>query len=112
MEMMKRFVCVAVTLSAAANVCWAGDSLEDKLAKLDTASKSRQSTPTSDVKVASKEGSMVDILSGRVKTLAERLEEMDILQKDMQKADTTLDARLSELVLSLIHISEPTRPKT
>ena len=99
MEMMKRFVCVAVALLVAANVCLAEDSLEAKLAKLEAASKSRQATPKSAVKVSSKESSVTDILSGKVKTLAERLEEMDVLHKGMQETDKSLGSRLAALEL-------------
>jgi len=98
METMKRFMCVAVALLlATANVCRAEDSLEDKLAKLEAASKTSQSTPKSTVRVRSTDSSATDILRGKVKTLAERLDEMDIRQKGMQEADKGLDAKLAEL---------------
>jgi len=97
METMKRFICVAVALLVAANVCRAEESLADKLAKLETASKTRQATPKSTVKVAVKENSITDILSGKVKTLAERLEEMDVLHRSLQETDKSLDSRLAAL---------------
>ena len=84
MEMMRRFLCVAVILFATTNVCLAQDSLEDKLAKLEAAAKARQSTPKNTVKVSSTNSSATNILDGKVKTLAERLAEMDVLQKSMQ----------------------------
>ena len=98
MEMMKRFMCVAVALLAVANTCRAQDSLEDKLAKLEAASKTRKTTvksavPKSTVKVSS----ATDILRGKVKTLAERLDEMDNRQKGMQETGKGLDARLAAI---------------
>ena len=97
MQMMKRVVCVAVALLVVANVCRAEESLADKLAKLETASKTRQATPKNTVKLAVKENSITDILSGKVKTLAERLEEMDVLHKSLQETDKSLDSRLVAL---------------
>ena len=43
METMKRILCVAVVLLCAADICYAEESLEAKLAKLEAASKTRQS---------------------------------------------------------------------
>jgi porin len=102
MEMMRRFLCVAVALQVAANVCHAAGSLEDKLAKLEAATKNRKTTvksavPKSTVKASSTKSGATDVLRGKVKTLAERLDEMDIRQKGMQEAGKGLDARLAAL---------------
>jgi porin len=97
MEMMKRIMCVAVVFSCAANICFAEDSLEAKLAKLEAASKARQSTPRSTVKVRSPQVSAPDVLRDKVKTLAERLDEMANRQKGMQEASIGLDVRLADL---------------
>ena len=93
MRMMKRIMCVAVALSCTASICHAEDSLEAKLAKLEAASKTRQSTPKRTVKVRS----VTDTLGGKVKTLAERLDEMVNRQKGMQETSKGLDARLAQL---------------
>ncbi len=99
MEMMKRVLCVAAALTFAANICHAEDSLEAKLAKLEAASKTRQSTSKSTVKARSTNSSATDVLGGKVKTLAERLDEMANSQKGMQETNKGLDARLARLEL-------------
>jgi porin len=97
MDTMKRILCVVVTFLCAANLCHAEDSLEAKLAKLEAASKTRQSTSKSTVKTSSTKVSARDVLSDKVKTLAERLDEIAGRQKGMQEASKGLDARLAEL---------------
>ncbi len=97
METMRRFMCVVITLLSTAGICQAEDSLAAKLAKLEAASKSRQSGQKSTVKVRSAAPTTSQVLDGKIKTLAERLEEIENRQKGMQEAGKGLDARLAEL---------------
>jgi len=103
METMKRLICILAVLLGSAGISKAEDSLKDKLAKLEAASKSGQSG----LKVAEKVDSTAPIasvtlaerLDVKVKTLAERISEMETRQKGIQDFGKGLDVRLTELEL-------------
>lgn len=103
METMKRLICILAVLPVLAGISKAEDSLKDKLAKLEAASKSGQSERKAAAKVetapVSTSISLAERLDGRVKTLAERLSEMETRQKGIQDFGKGLDARLTELEL-------------
>ena len=103
MKKMKSMICIAAVLLGSVGICKAEDSLKDKLAKLEAASKSGQSERKAVAKVetapVSPTISLAERLDGRVKTLAERLSEMENRQKGIQDFGKGLDARLTELEL-------------
>jgi len=103
MATMKRLICILVVLPVLAGICKAEDSLKDKLAKLEAASKSGQSEQKVAAKVDSTAPSvsvtLAERLDVKVKTLAERISEMETRQKGIQDFGKGLDARLTELEL-------------
>jgi len=103
METMKRLICILAVLPFLAGTSKAEDSLKDKLAKLEAASKASQSGQKAAVKVdgtaASASVSLAERLDVKVKTLAERISEMETRQKGIQDFGKGLDVRLTELEL-------------
>ncbi len=98
---MKILLIAAVFLSAASS-SQADDSLEEKLAKLEAASKAKQSNQKSVDKteaIAAKNSNSAKTLAERIarKTLAERIDELEAQQKSMQQTNKGTDARVYEL---------------
>lgn len=77
-----RILLIAVIFLSAASICQADDNLEAKLARLET--ESSQSTAAEKSK-------------SRGKSLAERIDEMEARQNQMQKVDKGMDTRISKL---------------
>jgi porin len=104
MEKMRRILYIAVALLTVVSICQAEESLDAKLAKLEAASKT---TSQSARKGTDKAGSTavtpavtataVEKLDSKVKTLAERLAELEARQKGMREVGKGLDIRLDEL---------------
>ncbi len=96
-------ICIFAVGLVSVGICKAQDSLKDKLAKLEAASKSdrseRKVSAKAETAVASPSVTLAETLDGKVKTLAERLSEMESRQKGMQDFGKGLDTRLTELEL-------------
>ena len=92
-----RILPLAAAVLALAGFCQAGDSLDAKLARLQAASASRQSSQKDTVRAISTPVNAAEELRTRVKTLAERINELELRQKDIKEFGTGLDVRLAEL---------------
>lgn len=103
MGKMKRTSCIVVLLLTVASICKAEDSLKEKLAKLEATSKSGQSDRKIASKVdspaTSKSATLPEIFNSKVKTLADRLSEIEARQKGIHDFGKGLDVRLTELEL-------------
>ncbi len=97
MEKIRRILCTVVVLAGAVSVCRAEEGLEAKLARLVAASKTRQSAGKSTDKAPKVAAPSVETLRDKMKTLAERLDELTANHKGMERAYEGFDSRLGEL---------------
>ncbi|MHC4680845.1 MAG: carbohydrate porin, partial [Planctomycetota bacterium] len=97
MRTMKRPLCIVAAVFCLAALCQAEDSLDAKIAKLEAASRTRQASQQGVKTTVNAPVTLAEQLRGKVKTLAERLDELESRQKGMQEFSTGLDARLAEL---------------
>ncbi|MHC4542232.1 MAG: hypothetical protein ACYS74_21010 [Planctomycetota bacterium] len=97
MRTMKRPLCIVAAVFCLAGLCQAQDSLDAKIAKLEAASRTRQASQQGVKTTVNAPVTLAEQLRGKVKTLAERLDELESRQKGMQEFSTGLDARLAEL---------------
>ncbi len=97
MEKIRRILCTVVVLAGAVSVCRAEEGLEAKLAKLVAASKAGQSARKSADKAPRAAAPSTETLRDKMKTLAERLDELTAGHKGMERAYKGFDTRLGEL---------------
>lgn len=97
METIRRILCTVVVLTGAVSVCQADEGLEAKLAKLVAASKTRQPANKPTDKAPRAAALSVETLGDKIKTLAERLDELTAGHKGMEQAYKGFDSRLGEL---------------
>lgn len=86
-----------IAVLSLAGICRAGDSLEAKLARLQAASKSGQSIQKETTMVSRSATTATEELHLKVKSLADRLNDLEARQKGMQEFGAALDVRLAEL---------------
>jgi len=97
MKKTGRILPMIVAVLNLVGICQANDSLDAKLAKLQAASKSGQSTQKQTVPAINAPTTAAEELRLKVKTLAERINDLETRQKGMQEFGTGLDVRLAEL---------------
>jgi len=103
MRKMKKILCIAVVLTGAISPCQAGDSLEAKLAKLETAAKAKQPAPQSSAVTQAAETTAPQ---GPIKSLTERIDELEARQNTMREANTGRDKRIVSLEKKLAALPE------
>ncbi len=97
---MKRTGCIllaVVAMLCLVGICRAGDNLDARLAKLQAASKPGQSTQKNTTRAINAPTTAAEELHLKVKTLAERIDDLETRQKGMRDFDAGLDTRLAEL---------------
>jgi hypothetical protein len=94
---------IAIALLSAMSTSWAGDSLDAKLAKLETAAKAKQSGPESSAEPQTTEATAQQ---DPIKSLTERIDELEARQNSMREANTGRDKKFVSLEKKLAALPE------
>lgn len=98
-----RILLIAIALLSAMSTSWAGDSLDAKLAKLETAAKAKQSGPESPAEPQTTEATAPQ---DQIKSLTERIDELEARQNSIREANTGRDERIVSLEKKLAALPE------
>ncbi len=98
-----RVLLIVVVALSVLSTAWAGDSLEAKLAKLESAAKAKQSGPESSAETQTTEATAPQ---DPIKSLTKRIDELEARQNSIREANTGRDERIVSLEKKLAALPE------